>query len=66
MLLCLVSVLSQVLQNTAVSAKWPTVTFLMNTAKAGRTRGQSVELHIVAHIPTSALIRWQPVRRVQT
>lgn len=59
-MLCLVSVLSQVLQNTAVSAKWPTVPFLMNTAKADRTGGRSVELHIVAHIPASALVRWLP------
>lgn len=43
--------------NTTVSAKWPAVTFLRNTAKAGRTRGPSVELHTVAHIPLSAVVR---------
>ncbi|OBS81262.1 hypothetical protein A6R68_20527 [Neotoma lepida] len=46
----------QVLQNTTVSAEWPAVTFLMNTAKAGRTRGQNVELNMVVNIPTSAVV----------
>lgn len=54
----MVILLSQVPQNTTVSAEWPAMTFLMDTAEAGRTRGQNVELNIVVNIPTSAGLGW--------